>query len=54
MLSLFVQAHMQICLTDRKGTKLITPSAKAQAALLMRWATGKHTTAEIARALNTS
>ena len=30
------------------------PSARAQAALLMRWAKGKHTTAEIARALNTS
>ena len=38
----------------RKGAKLIAPSAKAQAALLMRWAKGEHTTAEIARALNTS
>ena len=37
-----------------KGTKLIAPSARAQAALLMRWAKGEHTTAEIARALNTS
>jgi len=40
--------------SHRKGAKLIAPSAKAQAALLMRWAKGKHTTAEIARALNTS
>jgi antitoxin HicB len=37
-----------------KGAKLIVPSARAQAALLMRWAKGDHTTAEIARALNTS
>ncbi len=34
--------------------KLIAPSARAQAALLMRWAKGEHTTAEIARTLNTS
>jgi antitoxin HicB len=40
--------------THRKGAKLIAPSARAQAALLMRWAKGEHTTAEIARALNTS
>lgn len=37
-----------------KNTKLIAPSAKAQAALLVRWAKGKHTTAELARLLNTS
>jgi antitoxin HicB len=37
-----------------KGAKLIAPSARTQAALLMRWAKGDHTTAEIARALNTS
>lgn len=40
--------------SQRKGAKLIAPSARAQAALLMRWAKGEHTTAEIARALNTS
>lgn len=39
---------------NSKGAKLITPTARAQAALLMRWAKGEHTTAEIARALNTS
>ena len=38
----------------KKGAKLIAPNARAQAALLMRWAKGKHTNAEIARALNTS
>ncbi|TAK75727.1 MAG: type II toxin-antitoxin system HicB family antitoxin [Gammaproteobacteria bacterium] len=38
----------------RKNAKQIAPSARAQAALLMRWAKGEHTTAEIARALNTS
>src|SRR3989344_3829072 len=38
----------------RKDAKLIAPSARAQAALLMRWAKGNHTTAEIARALHTS
>lgn len=38
----------------RKHTKLIAPSARAQAALLLKWAKGNHTTAEIARALNTS
>lgn len=37
-----------------KEAKLIAPSARAQAAVLMRWAKGKHTTAEIARSLNTS
>ena len=37
-----------------KQAKLIAPSARAQAALLLRWAKGDHTTAEIARALNTS
>lgn len=37
-----------------KNAKLIAPSARAQAALLMRWAKGNHTTAEIARMLNTS
>ncbi|HSW92897.1 MAG TPA: type II toxin-antitoxin system HicB family antitoxin [Gammaproteobacteria bacterium] len=33
---------------------LISPNARAQAALLMRWAKGDHTTSEIARTLNTS
>ncbi len=37
-----------------KDARLIAPSARAQAALLMRWAKGAHKTAEIARALNTS
>jgi antitoxin HicB len=37
-----------------KGAKLIAPSARAQAAILMRWAKGEHTTAEIARTLKTS
>lgn len=37
-----------------KNARLIAPSARAQAALLMRWAKGEHTTAGIARALNTS
>lgn len=37
-----------------KQAKLIAPSARVQAALLIRWAKGNHTTAEIARALNTS
>lgn len=40
--------------SHRKSAKLIAPSARAQAALLMRWAKGEHTTAEIARTLNTS
>lgn len=38
----------------RKNAKLIAPSARVQAALLLRWTKGKHTTAEIARALHTS
>lgn len=37
-----------------KKAELIAPSAKVQAALLMRWAKGDHTTAEVARLLNTS
>jgi len=37
-----------------KNTTLVAPCARAQAALLLRWAKGSHTTAEIARALNTS
>ncbi len=37
-----------------KNAKMIAPSARTQAALLMRLAKGEHTTAEIARALNTS
>jgi antitoxin HicB len=37
-----------------KNARLIAPSARAQAALLMRWAKGTHTTAEIARTLHTS
>ena len=37
-----------------KKAELIAPSARAQSALLMRWAKGNHTTAEIARALDTS
>lgn len=40
--------------SKHKNAKLIAPSARAQAALLLRWAKGDHTTAEIARALNTS
>lgn len=42
--------------SQRKSAKYkwIAPTARAQAALLMRWAKGSHTTAEIARALNTS
>ncbi len=40
--------------SHHKGGKLISPSAKAQAALLMRWAKGDHSFAEVARALNTS
>jgi len=35
-----------------KNAKLIAPSAKAQTALLIRWAKGNHTIAEIAHALN--
>lgn len=40
----------------KKDHKLISPSVRAQAALLIRWAKieGKHTTSEIARTLNTS
>ena len=38
----------------QKNAKLIAPSARAQAALLLRWAQGDHTIAEMARALNTS
>ena len=36
--------------------KLISPSVRAQASLLIRWAklSGGHTTSEIARSLNTS
>lgn len=40
--------------SQRKNAKYIAPSARAQAALLLRWAKGNHTTAEIARALHTS
>ncbi|MDR3491330.1 MAG: type II toxin-antitoxin system HicB family antitoxin [Gammaproteobacteria bacterium] len=40
--------------SHHKNAKLISPSAKAQAALLMRWAKGNHSFAEVARALNTS
>lgn len=36
------------------NAEMIAPSAKAQSALLIRLAKGAHTTAEIARALNTS
>lgn len=44
--------HPSIC----KNQKLISPSVRAQAALLVRWAKieGNHTTSEIARTLNTS
>lgn len=38
----------------QKNAKLIAPSARAQAALLIRWTKGNHTTAELARVLNTS
>lgn len=40
--------------SNRKSAKYIAPAARAQAALLLRWAKGDYTTAEIARALNTS
>ncbi len=40
--------------SHHKTAKLIAPNARTQAALLIRWAKGNHTTAEIARALNTS
>lgn len=40
--------------TQQRGAELIAPAAKAQAALLLKWAKGNHKTAEIARALNTS
>src|ERR1700733_4567739 len=39
--------------SKQKNGELITPSARVQSALLLRWAKGDHTTAEIARALNT-
>lgn len=38
----------------KKIARYIAPSARTQAALLLRWAKGDHTIAEIARALNTS
>ena len=38
----------------KKSWHGITPSARVQAALLMRFSKGKHTTAEIARMLETS
>lgn len=38
----------------RKNAKQIAPSARVQAALLLRWTKGHHTTAEIARSLHTS
>jgi antitoxin HicB len=40
----------------KKNQKLISPSVRAQAALLIRWAKahGKYTTSEVARSLNTS
>lgn len=40
----------------QKDQKLISPSVRAQAALLIKWAKrhGEHTTSEIARSLNTS
>ena len=40
--------------TAIEDAELIAPSARAQAAILMRWAKGGHTSAEIARALGTS
>src|SRR6185312_11942287 len=39
--------------SKQENAELITPSSRIQSALLLRWAKGKHTTAEIARALNT-
>ena len=44
------------CIFNQEDCKLISPSARAQAALLVRWARNKsaHTTSEVARALNTS
>jgi len=40
----------------REQQKIISPSVRAQASLLIRWAksSGDHTTSEIARSLNTS
>lgn len=45
--------HPSAC---KKDHRLISPSVRAQSALLVRWAKseGKHTTSEIARSLNTS
>lgn len=45
--------HPSQCTSQQK---LISPSVRAQAALLIRWAklSGDHTTSEIARSLNTS
>lgn len=40
--------------STKKSARYIAPSARTQAALLLRWAKGDHTTAEIARALETS
>jgi antitoxin HicB len=40
--------------SHRKKARLIAPSARAQAAFLLRWAKGKYTTAQIARSLKTS
>jgi len=40
--------------SSHKGAQLIAPSARVQAALLIRWAKGEHTFAEIARTLGTS
>lgn len=51
-----VDENMEIPRPSRphKDARLIAPSARAQAALLLKWAKGVHTTAEIARVLNTS
>lgn len=40
--------------TQLKDAKLIAPSARVQSALLVRWAKGDHSSAELARTLGTS
>lgn len=38
----------------KAGIRMIAPNARTQAALLIRWAKGEHTTAEMARVMHTS
>jgi antitoxin HicB len=51
-----IEENMQIPLpsSTKKNVVLIAPSARAQAALLMRWARGSRKTSELARILKTS